>query len=79
MTHQVVQPCPGTVFRILSCGCFAKAAADPAGHYAKRDATRLLLNRKKQRPVVAFDDAPGWEDASELATVRQSPMEEAAE
>jgi nitrilase len=41
---------------------YAKAAADPAGHYAKRDATRLLLNRKRQRPVVYFDDAQGWEE-----------------
>jgi len=41
---------------------YAKAAADPAGHYAKRDSTRLLINRKKQRPVVQFDDAPGWEE-----------------
>ncbi|MEM9629199.1 MAG: carbon-nitrogen hydrolase family protein [Pseudomonadota bacterium] len=38
---------------------FAKAAADPAGHYARRDVTRLLLNGKRQRPVVAFDDAAG--------------------
>lgn len=38
---------------------FAKAAADPAGHYARRDVTRLLLNRKRQRPVMHFDDASG--------------------
>jgi aliphatic nitrilase len=36
----------------------AKAAADPAGHYARRDVTRLLLNPKPQRPVLNFDDAP---------------------
>lgn len=42
---------------------YAKMAADPAGHYAKRDATRLLINRKKQRAVVGFDEAAGWEDA----------------
>lgn len=35
---------------------FAKAAADPAGHYARRDVTRLLFNPKRQRPVVHFDD-----------------------
>ena len=46
---------------------YAKAAADPAGHYAKRDSTRLLINRKKQNPVVNFDDAPGWEEVTELA------------
>jgi len=43
---------------------YAKMAADPAGHYAKRDATRLLINRKKQRAVVNFDDASGWEEVA---------------
>lgn len=41
--------------------------ADPAGHYAKRDSTRLLINRKKQRPVMSFDDAPGWKEVEEVA------------
>lgn len=53
---------------------YAKAAADPAGHYAKRDSTRLLINRKKQRAVVNFDDAPGWEEV-----VEQTETVEAAE
>ncbi|WP_390911073.1 nitrilase-related carbon-nitrogen hydrolase [Pseudosulfitobacter sp. SM2401] len=44
---------------------YAKGAADPAGHYAKRDSTRLLINRKKQRAVVNFDDASGWEEMVE--------------
>ena len=43
------------------------STADPAGHYAKRDSTRLLINRKRQRPVVQFDDAPGWEEVDEIA------------
>lgn len=38
---------------------FAKAAADPAGHYARRDVTRLLFNPERQRPVLDFKDAPG--------------------
>lgn len=46
----------------LSLIAYAKTAADPAGHYARRDVTRLLINRKKQRPVVSFDEAPGWEE-----------------
>jgi aliphatic nitrilase len=29
----------------------AKAAADPAGHYARADVTRLLLDRRPRRPV----------------------------
>jgi len=32
----------------------AKAAADPAGHYARPDVTRLLLDATPQRPVVPF-------------------------
>lgn len=44
---------------------YAKNAADPAGHYAKRDSTRLMINRKRQRPVVEFDDAPGWQEVEE--------------
>ncbi len=35
---------------------YAKAAADPAGHYSRPDVTRLLLNPKRQRPVMLFDD-----------------------
>ncbi len=33
----------------------AKAAADPAGHYARPDVTRLLLNTKPSQPVERFD------------------------
>lgn len=43
---------------------YAKAAADPAGHYAKRDSTRLLINRRKQNAVLNFDDSTGWEDVA---------------
>ncbi|MHA7777055.1 carbon-nitrogen hydrolase family protein [Roseibium sp. M-1] len=62
----------------LSLIAYAKAAADPAGHYAKRDSTRLLINRRKQRPVVSFDDAPGWETAEEDTPVLAA-LEAAAE
>lgn len=37
----------------------AKAAADPAGHYSRPDVTRLMLNTKPQRPVMAFDETAG--------------------
>lgn len=37
----------------------AKAAADPAGHYSRPDVTRLMLNSKSQRPVMAFDETAG--------------------
>lgn len=37
----------------------AKAAADPAGHDARADVTRLLLDRRPRRPVEhAGDEAP---------------------
>jgi aliphatic nitrilase len=39
----------------------AKNAADPAGHYAKPDATRLLLDNRTKSPVVT----PGEPAASE--------------
>ncbi len=38
---------------------YAKAAADPAGHYSRPDVTRLMLNSKPQRPVMAFDETAG--------------------
>lgn len=50
---------------------FAKAAADPAGHYSRPDVTRLLLNSKPQRPVVSFDDAAA------LATITEAAEETA--
>ena len=56
---------------------YAKNAADPAGHYAKRDSTRLLINRKKQSAVVSFDDASGWEEVVEQRGAAKSA--EAAE
>ncbi|WP_300058550.1 carbon-nitrogen hydrolase family protein [uncultured Roseobacter sp.] len=43
----------------LSMIAYAKAAADPAGHYARPDVTRLMLNSAPQRPVMAFDDTAG--------------------
>lgn len=43
----------------LSMIAYAKAAADPAGHYSRPDVTRLMLNSKPQRPVMAFDETAG--------------------
>lgn len=34
----------------------AKSAADPTGHYSRPDVTRLLLDRRPQRPVTAPED-----------------------
>jgi len=44
----------------LSMIAYAKAVADPAGHYSRPDVTRLMLNAKPQRPVMTFDDTPGF-------------------
>jgi aliphatic nitrilase len=46
----------------------AKQAADPAGHYARADATRLVVNREPRAPVDAGEagDPPGAEPASVL-------------
>jgi aliphatic nitrilase len=44
----------GIVFGDIDLGMIslAKAAADPAGHYARADVTRLLLDRTPRDPVV---------------------------
>lgn len=53
---------------------YAKAAADPAGHYARPDVTRLMINRKAQRPVMAFDETSGLSlvDDSETAELQDA-------
>lgn len=43
----------------LSMIAYAKAAADPADHHLRSDVTRLLLNAKPRRPVMAFDETSG--------------------
>jgi len=42
----------------------AKQAADPAGHYARADATRLIINRRTRTPVSWMEEvAPRKEEA----------------
>lgn len=43
----------------LSMIAYAKNAADPAGHYSRPDVTRLMLNKKRQRRVMPFDETAG--------------------
>lgn len=44
----------------------AKAAADPAGHYARPDVTRLLLNKTPGTRVIAKPpEEPGFKEVSE--------------
>ncbi|MDO6727967.1 carbon-nitrogen hydrolase family protein [Cognatishimia sp. 1_MG-2023] len=66
----------GIVFADIDLGmiAYAKAAADPAGHYARPDVTRLMINRKAQRPVMAFDETSGLSlvDDSETAELQDA-------
>jgi aliphatic nitrilase len=36
----------------------AKATADPAGHYARADAVRLVINRGKRRVMTEINQSP---------------------
>ena len=37
----------------------AKAAADPAGHYSRADAVRLVVNREKRRVMTEINASAG--------------------
>jgi len=63
MLHEpLAEDVEGLVYADLDLGMIslAKAAADPAGHYARPDVTRLLLNKTPGDRVVSFS-APGVE------------------
>jgi nitrilase len=64
------QDAEGIVYADLDLGMIslAKAAADPAGHYARPDVTRLLLNKTPGDRVVPFA-APGVEIEGELPPI----------
>ena len=55
----------------------AKAAADPAGHYARPDVTRLLLNKTPRDRVIQFS-MPGMV-VGESSTARIEQAAVAAE
>ena len=57
LPHEPLAPdAEGIVYADLDLGMIslAKAAADPAGHYARPDVTRLLLNKMPSDRVVPF-------------------------
>ncbi|EIJ45500.1 aliphatic nitrilase [Herbaspirillum sp. GW103] len=56
LTPKIPEAEEGLLFAELDLGVIsiAKSAADPAGHYARPDVTRLLLNSKRHRPVEFF-------------------------
>ena len=69
MLHEpLAEDAEGLVYADLDLGMIslAKAAADPAGHYARPDVTRLLLNKTPGDRVVSFS-APGVEIEGEVA------------
>jgi nitrilase len=71
LLHEPLAPdAEGIVYADLDLGMIslAKAAADPAGHYARPDVTRLLLNKTPGDRVVPFA-APGVEIEGELPPV----------
>lgn len=57
----------GIVYADIDLGAIAvaKAAADPAGHYARPDVTRLLLNRNPSRPVELHHAGSGGGSSEE--------------
>ena len=68
MLHEpLAEDAEGLVYADLDLGMIslAKAAADPAGHYARPDVTRLLLNKTPGDRVVSFS-APGVEIEGEV-------------
>ncbi|MCG8442764.1 MAG: hypothetical protein MI723_13260, partial [Caulobacterales bacterium] len=56
----------------------ARAAADPAGHYARADATQLLLNREPRRPVRFVGGAEDARDAGETTPASEAIGQEAS-
>lgn len=65
----------------LSLIPLAKVAADPAGHYARADVTRLVLNRSPRRPVEVQDrmiETPAPPDQTLLAVSGDGAEEQSA-
>jgi aliphatic nitrilase len=69
----------GIVYADLDLGLIslAKAAADPAGHYARPDVTRLLLNKTPGDRVVPFS-TPGVQLGGRASHARASASPEAS-
>lgn len=70
----LAEPLPEDAEGILYADCdfttiaIAKSAADPAGHYARADVTRLVLNRQPRRPVVDAMAEPDTRPIADEAT-----------
>lgn len=54
----------------------AKMAADPTGHYARPDATRLIVDRSRRAPVTYIDTVDEPAQPEESAPPTSAPAEE---
>jgi nitrilase len=66
----------GIVYADIDLGMIslAKAAADPAGHYARPDVTRLLLNDAAVSPVERRDPRPAQAETEAEAITEERPL-----
>jgi aliphatic nitrilase len=76
MHEPLAEDTEGIVYADLDLGMIslAKAAADPAGHYARPDVTRLLLDKTPRDRVVVRTDTtgePGRADDDKMAPAVQ--------
>lgn len=64
----------GLIYADIDLGLvsLAKAAADPAGHYSRPDATQLVHNKTRRRPVVELAQASHAAPQSVVSTARRS-------
>ena len=73
----------GIVYADIDLGliALAKAAADPAGHYARPDVTRLMLNRTPGNRVVGFSPAASEirRGVEEIAPLARAEPQQASE
>ncbi len=65
----------GIVYAEVDLGAIslAKSAADPVGHYSRRDVTRLMLNRARLTPTQPFDARFTVVGEAEAAPERNGP------
>ena len=82
MLHEpLAEDVEGLVYADLDLGMIslAKAAADPAGHYARPDVTRLLLNKARREPVVLQHQPEVEPGAFEAVVARPEPASAGAQ